>query len=118
VSDRVEIRVGPALESLPKITAERAGDPFDMIFIDADKPNTAAYFDWAVRLTRPGGLIIVDNVVRKGEVLQADSDDPAVQGMRLFLERLGQEKRVSAAAVQTVTSKSYDGFAIAMRLPG
>lgn len=117
VADRVEIRIGAALESLPKIAAERASAPFDLVFVDADKPNTAAYFDWSVRLCRPGGLIIVDNVVRKGDVLNADSDDPAVQGMRTFLDRLGQEKRVNAAALQTVTSKSYDGFAIALRLP-
>ena len=102
-----------ALETLPQLAAE-ARDPFDFVFIDADKPNNAAYFDWALRLSRPGSLIVVDNVVRDGEVIDADSDSPTVQGVRRFMERLAAEPRVSATAIQTVGSKGYDGFAIAL----
>ena len=89
-------------------------EPFDFVFIDADKPNNAAYFDWALRLSRPGAIIVVDNVVRGGDVIAAASDSPTVQGVRRFLERLAAEPRVSATAIQTVGSKGYDGFAIAL----
>ena len=113
LADVVELRVGRAIETLPQLAAERAG-PFDLVFIDADKPATADYFAWALRLTRRGSLIVVDNVVRKGEVVEADSDDANVQGIRRFNEARPREPRVSATAIQTVGSKGYDGFALAL----
>jgi len=112
LTPQVNIVVGPALESLPKIKAEKGG-PFDLIFIDADKPNTWSYFQFALELARSGTLIIADNVVRKGEIIDATSQDPSVQGMRLFTERLAQEARVEATAIQTVGAKGYDGFILA-----
>ncbi len=108
----IDLRVGNALDTLPRLAAERNG-PFDLVFIDADKANIPAYFDWAIKLSRPGSLIIVDNVVRDGEVINGRSKDPAVQGVRRFLDALGQDSRVAATAIQTVGSKGYDGFAIA-----
>jgi predicted O-methyltransferase YrrM len=108
----VEIRLGKAIDSLPKIAAE-GRDAFDLVFIDADKPGNADYFAWAVKLTRPGGLIIVDNVVREGEVVNAAGDANA-QGARRLFEAMANEPRVSATAVQTVGSKKWDGFAIAV----
>jgi predicted O-methyltransferase YrrM len=111
--NRVELRVGPALELLPTVAAEGQG-PFDLIFIDADKPNTADYFSWAINLSRPGSLIVVDNVMRKGALIEAENPDPAVQGMRRFMERLAAEPRVTATAIQTVGAKGYDGFALAL----
>ncbi len=113
LSNVVEVRVGPALESLARLAAERSG-PFDLIFIDADKPGTPGYFDWALKLSRRGSLIIVDNVIRKGALLDEGNSDPAVQGMRRFLQALGSEPRVVATAIQTVGSKGYDGFALAL----
>jgi predicted O-methyltransferase YrrM len=113
LADRVEVRLGPALETLPRLVEEGTG-PFDFVFIDADKVNTAEYFSWALRLTRRGGLILVDNVVRKGAVVDAESADPNVQGVRRFYEMLAAEPRVSATALQTVGSKGYDGFALAL----
>jgi predicted O-methyltransferase YrrM len=98
---------------LPGLVSAGLG-PFDFVFIDADKENTALYFDWSLKLTRPGSIIIVDNVVRKGAVVNADSDDANVQGVRRFYEKLAAEPRVSATAIQTVGSKGYDGFAIAL----
>jgi predicted O-methyltransferase YrrM len=112
LDDRVEVRLGMALDLLPGL-AENA-EPFDFIFIDADKPNNAAYFDWALRLSRVGAIIVVDNVVRGGDVIATSSDSPTVQGVHRFLERLAAEPRVSATAIQTVDSKGYDGFAIAL----
>ncbi|MGH7717271.1 MAG: O-methyltransferase [Gemmatimonadaceae bacterium] len=109
----VEVRIGPALDTLPRIAAEGRG-PFDLTFIDADKPNTPEYFQWALRLSRRGSLIIADNVVRDGAVIDATSTDPSTQGMRRFLELLAAEPRVSATAIQTVGSKGYDGFAVAL----
>jgi len=109
----VEVRVGVALETLPKIAAEQIG-PFDLIFIDADKVSTADYFQWALKLSRVGSLIVVDNVIRKGEVANAKTSDPAVQGMRRFIEIAAAEQRVMATAIQTVGSKGYDGFSIAL----
>jgi predicted O-methyltransferase YrrM len=108
----VELRVGRALDTLPQLAAEGRG-PFDFIFIDADKPSTADYFAWSLKLSRTGSVIIVDNVVRKGAVSDAASDDPNVRGMRRFFEALAAEKRVNATVIQTVGSKGYDGFAIA-----
>jgi predicted O-methyltransferase YrrM len=113
LSNVVELRLGLALETLPQLAAERRG-PFDLIFIDADKPNIPEYFAWALKLSRRGSLIIVDNVVRKGAVIDAASDDPSVQGVRRFNELLAAERRVSATAIQTVGGKGYDGFALAL----
>jgi predicted O-methyltransferase YrrM len=107
----VEIRVGKAIDSLPRIAAE-GGGPFDFVFIDADKPGNADYFAWALKLARVGTMIIVDNVVRKGAVIDA-AGDANVQGARRVIEAMAKEPRVSATAVQTVGSKGYDGFAIA-----
>ena len=112
LADVVELRVGRALDTLPELAAEGRG-PFDLIFIDADKPSTADYFAWSLKLSRPGTLIVVDNVVRKGAVVDAASDDPRVQGIRRFFDALAAEKRVSATILQTVGSKGYDGFALA-----
>ena len=112
LADVVELRVGRALDTLPQLATEGRG-PFDLIFIDADKPSTADYFTCALKLSRPGTLIVVDNVVRKGAVSDAASDDPNVRGMRRFFDILAAEKRVSATVLQTVGSKGYDGLAIA-----
>ena len=113
LADVVEVRLGLALDTLPRLAAE-GREPFDLVFVDADKPNNAAYFDWALRLSHPGSVIVVDNVVRGGEVIDAASDSPTVQGVRRFLERLAAEPRVTATAIQTVGNKGYDGFAIAL----
>ena len=113
LSEVVEVRVGRAAESLPKLAAE-ARPPFDLVFIDADKPSNTIYFEWALRLTRTGSLIIIDNVVRSGKVVDPDSDDANVQGVRQFMSRMATEPRVVATAVQTVGSKGYDGLAIAL----
>ena len=109
----VELRLGSALDTLPELAAENRG-PFDFVFIDADKPHISEYFRWAVELSRSGSLIIVDNVIRNGAVADADSDDPNVQGVRRFNELLAAESRVTATTVQTVGSKGYDGFTIAI----
>jgi len=109
----VDVRLGRALDTLPLIAQEGIG-PFDFFFIDADKANIPHYFQWALDLSRPGSVIVVDNVVRKGAVLDASSDDPNVQGVRRFNELVAAERRVSATAIQTVGSKGYDGFAIAV----
>jgi predicted O-methyltransferase YrrM len=111
----VQILVGKALELLPDVKTRYPG-PFDLIFIDADKPNTPEYFAWALRLSRPGAVILADNVVRKGEVANPDSTDANVQGMRRFMEMLAKETRVTATALQTVGTKGYDGFVMACYL--
>jgi len=111
----VEQRLGPALATLPKIAAE-SHEPFDLIFIDANKSTMAEYFDWALKLSRPGTMIIADNVVRDGRVIDAASQDADVQGVRRFNERMAAERRVSATEIQTVGSKGYDGFALALVL--
>lgn len=108
---RVDVRVGRALDTLPSI---REAGPFDLVFIDADKPSIAEYFNWAIELSRPGTVIVVDNVVRDGEVADADSDDPSVRGVRHLTELLSTEPRVEATALQTVGAKGYDGLAIAL----
>ncbi|MCG2624289.1 O-methyltransferase [Arthrobacter sp. I2-34] len=118
VADRVSVRVGPALETLPRLAAEEAG-PFDLVFIDADKENNRNYVEWALKLSRRGTVIIVDNVVRGGAVLQADLPDAdpeaaAVRGTRDALALLGADRRLDATAVQTVGAKGWDGFAIAV----
>jgi predicted O-methyltransferase YrrM len=118
LTDVVELRVGPALATLPELFAEGAG-PFDLIFIDADKQNYPGYFEWSLKLSRPGTLIIGDNVVRGGAILDPDSGDPQVgngvgEGIRRFYEMLAAEPRVSATAIQTVGAKGHDGFALAL----
>jgi predicted O-methyltransferase YrrM len=112
-ADKVEVRLGKALETLPEIAAEGLS-PFDFIFIDADKGNYPGYLEWALKLSRPGTLIIADNVVRDGAVIDAANPDPAVQGVRRMNEIIASEPRLSATAIQTVGSKGYDGFAIAI----
>ena len=109
----VDIRVGAAKDSLPKIAAEGAG-PFDFIFIDADKPSNPIYLDWALKLSRPGTVIVLDNVVRNGEVTDPRSTDANVIGSRAGIDFLGSNPRLSATAIQTVGAKGYDGFAIAL----
>ena len=113
LAGKVEIRTGAALETLPKIEAEGLG-PFDFVFIDADKVNNAAYLEWALRLSRPGTAIVVDNVVRDGEVADARSADPDVIGVRRMFELIAREPRLSATAIQTVGAKGWDGFALAI----
>ena len=113
LQDVVELRVGNALETLPQLPAERRG-PFDLVFIDADKKNIPTYFDWALKLSHPGTLIVVDNVVRDGAVIDAESTDESVQGVRRFIESLAVESRVSGTVIQTVGIKGYDGFAIVL----
>lgn len=109
----VDIRVGPALDSLAKIAEDGAG-PFDLIFLDADKPNNPNYLEWAIKLSRPGTVIIGDNVIRDGAIVDKSSTDERVLGTRTFLEKLGSDPRLDATAVQTVGSKGYDGFAFAV----
>ena len=113
VSERVELRVGPALQSLATLNAENAG-AFDVIFIDADKPNNPHYLSWAMRLSRPGTVIICDNVIRDGAVLDEDGQDANVEGARAAFSFIGGDKRLQATAIQTVGAKGYDGFAIAI----
>ena len=108
----VDLRVGLALDTLPALAAE--GHRFDVTFIDADKPNIPEYFEWALRLSNPASLIIVDNVVRDGAVIDATSEDPSIRGVRRFNELLAADRRVSATTIQTVGSKGYDGFTIAL----
>jgi predicted O-methyltransferase YrrM len=113
LADVVDIRVGRALDTLPQIEAEQRG-PFDLIFIDADKPSNPDYFAWALKLSRFGSLIVADNVVRAGAVADAASRDLSAQGVRRFFELIAAEPRVGATAIQTVGSKGYDGFALAL----
>ncbi|WP_437993793.1 O-methyltransferase [Sorangium sp. So ce145] len=113
LADIVELRLGRALDTLPKLAAEGRG-PFDLIFIDADKPSNPDYFAWALKLSRRGSVIVIDNVVRKGAVIDPESADPNVQGVRRLNKLLAAERRVSATAIQTVGSKGYDGLAIVL----
>lgn len=113
VAALVDVRVGPALKTLPQLATEGAA-PFDMAFIDADKPSSVEYFEWALKLSRPGSLIIVDNAVRGGKVVDADSPDANVQGMRRLIDHVANEPRVNATAIQTVGSKGYDGLVVAV----
>ncbi|GAB1329829.1 O-methyltransferase [Streptomyces sennicomposti] len=108
----VQVLVGPALETLPKLADENP-PPFDLVFIDADKVNNPHYVEWALRLTRTGSLIVLDNVVRGGEVTDATSTDPGVRGTRAALELIAGHPRLDGTALQTVDSKGYDGFALA-----
>jgi predicted O-methyltransferase YrrM len=109
VADRVEVIVGAALDTLPTVT----GGPFDLVFIDADKENNAAYLEWAIRLARPGAVIVVDNVIRDGQILAPESDDAKVQATRQTLQVMGEHPRLDTAVIQTVGVKGWDGFALA-----
>ena len=113
VSDTIDLRVGPALRSLAALGGENAG-PFDLIFIDADKPNNPNYLDWAMRLSRPGTVIVCDNVNRDGAVVHEKSGDANVEGARAAFSFIGRDKRLDGTAIQTVGAKGYDGFAIAI----
>ena len=113
LSSLVHIRVGPALDSLAQLHREDA-PPFDLIFIDADKPNNPAYLDWAIKFSRPGTVIIVDNVIREGDILDANHPDPRVHGSRRLFESLSANPRLDATALQTVGSKGHDGFTLAI----
>jgi len=113
LANRVEIRIGRAADSLPQLATDGAG-PFDFIFIDADKPSNPLYLDWALRLSRPGTAIVGDNVVRNGAVADPASTDANVLGVRRFFELMAAHPRLSATAVQTVGSKGWDGFSLAI----
>ena len=113
VADVVEVIVGDALDTLPRLAARNDG-PFDLVFIDADKPTYPDYLEWSLKLSRRGTVIVADNIVRKGAVTDAASADANVQGTRRFLERVAADRRLAATAIQTVGSKGYDGFAMAV----
>jgi predicted O-methyltransferase YrrM len=115
VLDSVELIVGPAIETLPTLRNSAAA-PFDLIFIDADKKSYPEYLHWALKLSRPGTVIVADNVVRQGKVVEPDCDDPNVRGVRRFTELVAAEPRLSATVLQTVGAKGYDGFALAVVL--
>lgn len=112
VADRVEVRLAPAVETLAQLVSEGA-KPFDLVFIDADKPNNAAYLQWAMMLTRPGSVIVCDNVVRNGHVVDEDGTDESVVGTRAFFDAVAEDPRLEATAIQTVGVKGWDGFALA-----
>jgi predicted O-methyltransferase YrrM len=113
LSEKVEVRVGAALDLLPKIDAEGLG-PFDFVFIDADKSNNANYLAWALRLSRPGTVIVVDNVVREGAIVDGAASDQGTAGLRRMFEMMAREPRLKATAIQTVGAKGWDGFALAI----
>ncbi len=110
VGDRVEVIVGAALDTLPTL----GGGPFDLVFIDADKENNVAYLEWAVRLARPGSVIVVDNVIREGRILESESGDAKVRATRQTLQAMGEHPRLDTAVIQTVGAKQWDGFALAV----
>src|SRR5947209_894934 len=110
VADRTEVLVGAALDTLPTLS----GGPFDLVFIDADKENNAAYLEWAVRLARPGSVIVVDNVIREGRILEPESDDARISATRETLQLMGKHPRLDTAVLQTVGAKHWDGFALAL----
>jgi predicted O-methyltransferase YrrM len=113
VESKVELRLGKALDTLPQVAADGRG-PFDLFFIDANKSNMPEYFEWSLKLARKGSVIIADNVVREGAILDEKSKDADIQGIRRFLEMVGKEKCVSGTALQTVSTKNYDGFALVL----
>jgi predicted O-methyltransferase YrrM len=113
LADKVEVRVGAAIDTLPTLAAEGVG-PFDLVFIDADKASNADYLAWALKLSRQGTMIIVDNVVRNGAVLDAETENADIVGTRRLFEALAAEGRLNATAIQTVGVKGYDGFMIAV----
>jgi predicted O-methyltransferase YrrM len=110
VGERVEVIVGAALDTLPTVT----GGPFDLVFIDADKENYVAYLEWAIKLSRSGSVIVADNVIREGRVLEPEPDDYAAQAVRQTIEAMGQHPRLDTAVIQTVGAKKWDGLAIAL----
>lgn len=114
LEDRVEVRVGPALESLAALAAEPDLAPFDLVFIDADKDRLADYLEGSLALSRPGTVIVADNVVRNGAILDPDIDNPSIRGVQRFLAALHGHPRLRATALQTVGVKGYDGFALAV----
>jgi predicted O-methyltransferase YrrM len=116
LSNKVDLRIGPATKSLQVLHAGHTA-PFDFIFIDADKANYPEYLQWSVKLSRPGTLIVADNVVRDGKVIDPESPDPHIQGVRGFTELVAAEPRLSTTVLQTVGTKGYDGFAISVVLP-
>lgn len=116
VADRVELRLGPASDALADLVAEKSA-PFDFIFIDADKAGYPDYIQWSLKLSRPGTLIIADNVVRDGKVVDPEDADPNIRGVRRFTELAAAEPRLSTTVLQTVSGKGYDGFAISIVLP-
>ena len=111
VTEKVELRLGKALDTLPQLASEKRG-PFDLIFIDANKSNMPEYFEWSLKLARRGSVIIADNVVRNGAVLDANTSDADIQGVRRFAEMAARETRVNSTVLQTVNGKGYDGFAL------
>ncbi|TDC03744.1 O-methyltransferase [Streptomyces sp. 8K308] len=111
LTDRVDLRLGPALDSLPELASLA---PFDLVFVDADKPNNPNYLDWAVRYTRPGSIIVFDNVVRGGRVLEADNPDPTIQATRRLTELIAAHPHLTATTLQTVGAKGYDGITLAL----
>ena len=113
LSEKIEIRVGKAIELLPGLAGENAG-PFDMIFIDADKPPYTEYFEWSLKMSRPGTLIIADNVIRDGKVLDPNQEDPMVKGAQRFNKALAANNKVDATILQTIGVKEYDGMAVAI----
>lgn len=113
IADRVDVRIGPAFDTLATMVEENV-DPFDLIFIDADKANNAGYLRAVLDLSRPGTAIVADNVVREGAVIDSDSDDPRVQGIRGFHELLAADPRIDGTTIQTVAAKGYDGFSLAL----
>ncbi|MEO8193724.1 MAG: O-methyltransferase [Gemmatimonadales bacterium] len=113
LADRIELRVGDAREILPQLAEERYG-PFDLSFIDADKVSIPHYFEWTLRMSRPGSLIIVDNVIREGAVTDAESEDASVQGVRRLNEIMAADAHITATVLQTVGVKGYDGFSVAL----
>jgi predicted O-methyltransferase YrrM len=113
LGDKVEVRVAPALDTLAHLKADKEA-PFDLVFIDADKRNTPAYFAAAMDLTRIGSLIVVDNVVRQGKLIDLQTDDPDAVGMRRLIEQMADERRIAPAVMQTVGVKGWDGFAFAL----
>jgi len=113
LSHLVEVRLGPAATTLAQLHSSGV-QPFDLIFIDADKPSNPIYLEWALKLSRKGTLIVVDNVIREGEIADAHSTDPAITGTRTMFEIMGSDPRLKATALQTVGSKGYDGFAFAL----
>jgi predicted O-methyltransferase YrrM len=115
LTDRIDVRVGPALETLPGVQADGLA-PFDLVFIDADKPNNPRYLEWAITLARAGTVIVLDNVIRDGKVVDERSGDASVDGTRAGLALMGSHPRLKATALQTVGVKGYDGFAIAIVL--
>jgi len=109
LADRVEVLVGAALDTLPSVT----GGPFDLVFIDADKENNPGYLEWAIKLTRPGSMIVVDNVIREGEIL-SPGQDAVLHGARKVIELMGEHPQLDTAVLQTVGAKHWDGLALAL----